>query len=158
MSILNENYLTQVVKEEGLEGELKKIGTLDDLLETLSSMQRNIGVAEFTRQWDSNRRAMVYNALDTLSSAKSLSNGADSVRDTLANMRNIQMGIGVVIAISIIAGIIGAYSYWQIGLGVFTFGCVFAWYFWPTIKLFIQSQQRGSSFGSLNINGLLPRG
>jgi hypothetical protein len=135
MSNFSASYLSNAIREDGLEGSLTAVGSINDLIDALVHLEGLQGTANFQRDFDRDRRGTLSKAIDVVRDTKKIASetgqSIDTVFRTIGNIR-IGLGVGVVILfISIWVGTIHISA----GFGTFIVLSGLAWYFWSWVKL-----------------------
>lgn len=141
MSNFSPSYLTAALREDGLEGSLAAVGTINDLINALVHLEGLHGTANFQRDFETSRRMTLSKAIDLVRDSKALMNETgQSIDGVFRAVGNARLGFAVAIVIlfiSLWAG--GAAS--SMGYGLYVgFGTAAvltgaAWYFWSWIRL-----------------------
>lgn len=137
------SYLTDAIREDGLDVQLSAVGNINDLTDALLHMETAVGTANFKRDFEMNRRAVLMRAINFIRDAKNagavVGQTMDNVSRTIVGLR---IGGSVAMIILFISFFIG------IGTGSFIAAIIAAiimggaaWYFWPYIRLFMSSSQ-----------------
>jgi len=135
MSNFSASYLSNAIREDGLEGSLAAVGSINDLIDALVHLEGLQGTANFQRDFERDRRGTLSKAIDVVRDTKKIvsetGQSMDTVFRTIGNIR-VGLGVGIVIIfISIWAGMLNTY----VGMGTFIVLSGLAWYFWSWVKL-----------------------
>jgi len=149
MSNFSASYLSNAIREDGLEGSLAAVGSINDLIDALVHLEGLQGTANFQRDFERDRRGTLSKAIDVVRDTKKIvsetGQSMDTVFRTIGNIR-VGLGVGIVIIfISIWAGMLNTY----VGMGTFIVLSGLAWYFWSWVRLTLGNIAASQTIGPL---------